>query len=216
MLRNNLRIKSSFFWVWKDINQLIKISAVLVVTSKMLEWKKSYTLVEKCAWCWRTYNDCLQFNGNGRFVIKKMWQRKVLIFLSTVFTCTDILYINFSEIQKISKCWASFCLFYESFFSVIFWLAFHGSFRFNIVSFWLNLLPFGLFLFFFLVWPLLSLVEHMNNLWVTIIKIACTIWLIMVTYERHEQSYLSQNGFRQFPVSSQNIWQLQYNYWTTR
>lgn len=109
-----------------------------------------------------------------------------------------------------------FCLFCESFFSGIFWLAFHGSFRFNIVSFWLNLLPFGLFLFFFLVWPLLSLVEHMNNLWVTIIKIACTIWLIMVTYERHEQSYLSQNGFRQFPVSSQNIWQLQYNYWTTR
>ena len=101
---------------------------------------------------------------------------------------------------------------------ILFWylsIGPHGSFRLILFFFLLNLLPFGLFLFFFLVWPLLSLVEHMNNLWVTIIKIACTIWLIMVTYERHEQSYLSQNGFRQFPVSSQNIWQLQYNYWTT-
>ena len=32
-----------------------------------------------------------------------MTREKVLIFLSTVFTCTDI-YSNFSEIQKISKC----------------------------------------------------------------------------------------------------------------
>jgi hypothetical protein len=55
----------------------------------------------------------------------------------------------------------------------------------------------------------------MNNLWVTMIKNVGTIWLIIVTYERHEQSYLSQNGFRQFLVSSQNVWQLQHNYWTT-
>jgi len=33
-----------------------------------------------------------------------MTREKVLIFVSTVFTCTDIYISNFSEIQKISKC----------------------------------------------------------------------------------------------------------------
>lgn len=177
--------------------------------------RRFYTLIEICAQYWRTYNDCLQFNGNWRFAISgKYDKRKVLIFLSTVFTCTDI-YSNFSEIQKISKCLGFFCLFSESFFFDIFCFGLLWLFSIQyLFFFWLHLLPFWA-LFVLLIWPLLSLVGHKNNLWVTLIKIAvCTIWLIIVTYERHEQSYLSQNGFRQFLVSSQNVWQLQHNYRT--
>ena len=142
-----------------------------MVTSK----RRFYTLIEICAQYWRTYYDCLQFNGNWRFVIwGKYDKRKVLIFLSTVFTRTDI-YSNFSEIQKISKCLGFFASFLNRSSLISFALAFFVA-LFDSISllFWLHLLPFWA-LFVLLIWPLLSLVGHKNNLWVTMIKIVVCV-----------------------------------------
>ena len=103
-----------------------------------------------------------------------MTREKVLIFVSTVFTCTDIYISNFSEIQKISKCLGIIIASFMNRSSLIsFGWPFLALFDSTSLLFWLHLLPFWA-LFVLLIWPLLSLVEHMNNLWVTMIKI---VWV---------------------------------------
>ena len=199
-----------FCWVWNDWNISVQIWWLL---AKYWKVKRGlYTLIEICAQYWKTYNDCLQFNGKWRFVtIRKIWRQRKYSYLQSLHEQTYI--AIFPRYKKYSSVWASLSLLpLLRIVLLIFWLAFFGSFRFYL--FWLHLLP--IWALFVLLIVMASFITgwNMNNLWVTMIKVVGTIWRIIVTYERHEQSYLSQNGFRQFLVPSQNVWQLQHNYRT--
>lgn len=158
----------------------------------------------KCGFCTLMHvlteendNDCLQFKENWQFSLKRIFQSKVLKFISTVSTRTDVyiiminpIYISAYNIRDKYKRYPTKCgpfsvyigLFFESYFVCLGGRLGSFSIRFH---FWLLflLLPQRALLLFCGLFSSLVIQVIFGSRFQTQ---ECTIWLTIAAYERHK------------------------------